>query len=127
MANRDRTTCRRCRQEIEVNDRGISVYLFGQTIGVKPRRKSAASSLYICPECIAVMGAGQPPPDWDFFNLAAYEMVRNLLGLDRPETQEAFARFFELVIEREGKIQEAELLALAEPEVLAPTRRLKAS
>src|SRR5579862_4080965 len=126
MANRERTTCRRCGTIVEVSDKGIAVFMFCQTIGVKPRRKSAAPTLYVCPSCVMVMAVKPQPEEWDFFNVNAYHMVRNLTGMHRVETQEAMGRMFELVIEHEGLISEAEIMAeLPEPEVLPPHRALK--
>jgi len=128
MANRDRTVCRRCRQTMEISDKGLSVFMFCQTIGVKPRRKSGAPTIYICPACTMVMAVKPCPEEWDFFNVAAYHMVRNLVGMHRIETQAAFAHMFELVIAREGRISEAEIIAeLAEPQILPPSRALKAA
>ena len=126
MANRDRATpCRRCGSMVEVSDKGIAVFMFCQTIGVKPRRKSAAPTIYICPSCVMVMAVKPKPEEWDFFNLNAYQMVRNLTGMHRIETQQAMGRMFELVIEREGEISEAEIVAeLPEIEVISP-RQLK--
>lgn len=102
--------------------------MFCQTIGCKPRRKSAAPTIYICPSCVLVMGIKQPPPEWDFFNFAAYHMIRNLVGAHRPEVQEALSRMFELVIEHEGEVSNAEIVAeLPSSEVLPPLRRLKSA
>lgn len=128
MANRDRTTCRRCGAVVEISDKGISVFMFCQTIGVRPRRKSAAPTVYICPSCVMVMAVKPSPEEWDFFNFAAYHMVRNLVGMHRLETQAAFARMFELVIEREGRLTEAEIAGeLPSPEIIPPPRALKAA
>jgi hypothetical protein len=129
MPNRDRTTCRRCGTIVEISDKGISVFMFCQTIGVKPRRKSAAPTVYICPSCVMVMAVKPAPSEWDFFNFAAYHMVRNLVGMHRLETQAAMGRMFELVIEHEGKISEAEISReLPEAEIIPPAaRRLQAA
>lgn len=128
MANRDRTTCRRCGTVVEVSDKGISVFMFCQTIGVKPRRKAAAPTIYICPSCVMVMAVKPRPDEWDFFNLNAFHMVRNLTGMHRAETQEAMGRMFELVIEHEGHISEREIIgALPEAEILPPAKRLQAA
>lgn len=128
MANRDRTTCRRCGTTVEVSDKGIAVFMFCQTIGVKPRRKSAAPTIYICPSCVMVMAVKPSPEEWDFFDHAAYHMIRNLTGMNRLETQQAMGRMFELVIEREGLISQAEIeRELPEPEIILPTRALKAA
>lgn len=128
MANRERATCRRCGTVVEVSDQGISVFMFCQTIGVKPRRKAAAPTLYICPSCVMVMAVKPKPDEWDFFNLNAYHMVRNLTGMHRADTQGAMGKMFALVIEREGRISEAEIRqSLPEPEILPPMRRLAAA
>lgn len=128
MANRERTTCRRCGETVEVNDKGLSIFMFCQTIGVKPRRKCAAPTIYFCPACVMVTAVHPGFQEWDCFNFAAHQMIRNLVGAFRPETQEALGRMFELVIEREGRISEAEIVAeLPEPEIISPPRALKAA
>ena len=128
MPNRDRTTCRRCGSAVEVSDKGIAVFMFCQTIGVKPRRKQGAPTIYICPSCVMVMGIKSSPPELDFFNYAAYCMIRNLVGAHRIEVQQAMGRMFELVIEHEGKISESEIVAeLPEPEILRPAKALRAA
>jgi hypothetical protein len=128
MPARERTNCRRCGALVEVCDKGISVFMFCQTIGVSPRRKSAAPTIYICPSCVMVMAVKPSPPEMDFFNLAAYHMIRNLVGMHRLETQQAFAQIFGMMIEREGQISQAEIMAaLPEPEIIMPPeRRLRA-
>jgi hypothetical protein len=34
--------CLRCRREIEAGQKSVAVYMFAQTVGVKPRQKSGA-------------------------------------------------------------------------------------
>lgn len=126
MANRDRTLCRRCGNPIEVSDKALAVFMFCQTAGMKPRRKASARVIYICPPCTMVLAIRPGPPEPDFFNFAAFEMISKLAGTQREEVREAFQQMFELVIEREGKIGDAELAgALPEPEIIPPPRRLK--
>jgi hypothetical protein len=68
------------------------------------------------------------PPEPDFFNFAAFEMISKLTGTQRPEVLSAFQEMFELIIEREGLISDAEFdRVLPEPEVLPPPRRLTAA
>lgn len=100
-------------------------YMFGQTLGIKPRRKSTALAIYCCPRCAVALSLKPPPEETDFYNLSAYQIMRILFGTDRPETQAAFSRIFELMIEREGQISEREILRLSEPEILPPSRMLK--
>lgn len=126
MPARERTSCRRCGAEIQVSDKALAVFMFCQTAGMKPRRKASAPVIYICPSCTMVLAIRPGPPEPDFFNFAAFEMISKLTGTQRPEVHDAFQQMFELVIEREGKISEAEFTnALPEPEILPPPRRLK--
>ena len=37
-------SCLRCRREIEAGHKSVAVYMFAQTVGVKPRQKSGAAS-----------------------------------------------------------------------------------
>ena len=126
MAAREQTFCRRCGSRIEISDKALAVFMFCQTAGMKPRRKASAPVIYICPPCTMVLAIRPGPPQPDFFNCAAFEMISKLTGTQRPEVHAAFQEMFELIIEREGKISEAEFEnALPEPEILPPPRRLK--
>jgi hypothetical protein len=122
--------CRQCGAPIlPVIGRALVTYMFGQTLGIKPRRKSTALPIYTCHICSVVLAAKPSPEENDFYNITAYQILRNLFGMDRPEVQQAFSRFFELLIEREGQICEADVLGLLpqpEPEILLPQRALKA-
>lgn len=93
---------------------------------MKPRRKASAPVIYICPSCTMVLAIRPGPPEPDFFNFAAFEMISKLTGTQKPEVHNAFQQIFELIIEREGRIADADLYAaLPEPEILPPPRRLK--
>jgi len=128
MANRDRTSCRRCGAMIEASDKALAVFMYCQTAGMKPRRKASAQAIYICPSCTMVLAIRPGPPEPDFFNFAAFEMISKLAGTTRPEVREAFQEMFELVIEREGRISDQEFNdMLPSPEILPPARRLKAA
>lgn len=66
------------------------------------------------------------PPAPDFFNFAAFEMISKLVGTQRAEVHAAFQEMFQLIIEREGRIADADLDAvLPEPQILPPPRQLK--
>ena len=126
MPNRDRTNCRRCGAQIEVSDKALAVFMFCQTAGMKPRRKASAPVIYICPSCTMVLAIRPGPPEPDFFNFAAFQMISRLTGTERPEVSAAFQEMFELIIEREGHVSDLEFIAsLPEPEMLPPQRRLK--
>jgi hypothetical protein len=53
--------CLRCRREIEVGDKSVAVYMFAQTVGVKPRQKSTAQRICFCPQCAVSLAMGLPP------------------------------------------------------------------
>lgn len=126
MPARERTNCRRCGNPIAVDDKALAVFMFCQTAGMKPRRKASAPVIYICPSCTMVLAIRPGPPEPDFFNFAAFQMISKLAGTQRPEVLAAFQEMFEAVIEREGRISDAELdRILPEPEILPPPKRLK--
>lgn len=111
---------------IEASEKALAVFMFCQTAGMKPRRKASAPVIYICPGCTMVLAIRPGPPEPDFFNFAAFEMISKLTGTQRPEVLAAFQEMFELIIEREGGIQDADLGALLPgPEILPPAKRLK--
>jgi hypothetical protein len=111
---------------IEASEKALAVFMFCQTAGMKPRRKASAPVIYICPACTMVLAIRPGPPEPDFFNFAAFEMIAKLTGTQRPEVRSAFEEMFELIIEREGHILDADLDGLLpEPEILPPPRRLK--
>jgi hypothetical protein len=53
-------------------------------------------------------------------------MISKLTGTQRPEVLAAFQEMFEMIIEREGDISDADLdRLLPEPEILPPPRQLR--
>jgi len=128
MPNRERTCCRRCGAMIESSEKALAVFMFCQTAGMKPRRKASAPVIYICPPCTMVLAIRPGPPEPDFFNFAAFEMISKLAGTQRPEVREAFQEMFEVVIEREGRISDEEFeRMLPGPQILPPTTKRLAS
>ena len=73
-------SCLRCRREIEAGDKSVAVYMFAQTVGIKPRQKSAAHRVSFCPQCSVSLAMG-PPPD-GALNMAAWDMIRDLVSSD---------------------------------------------
>ena len=78
--------CLRCRREIEAGDKSVAVYMFAQTVGVKPRQKSSAQRICFCPQCAVSLAMGMPPEG--ALNMAAWEMIRDLVSAD-PALNEA--------------------------------------
>jgi len=78
--------CLRCRREIETGHKSVAVYMFAQTVGVKPRQKSSAQRICFCPQCAVSLAMGLPPEG--ALNMAAWEMIRDLVSAE-PSLNEA--------------------------------------
>ena len=79
-------TCLRCRREIEAGDKSVAVYMFAQTVGVRPKQKSTASRVSFCPQCAVSLAMGLPPEG--ALNMSAWEMIRDLVSAE-PSLNEA--------------------------------------
>src|SRR5213080_1393321 len=53
--------CLRCNRELEAGHKSVAVYMFAQTVGVRPRQKSAAQRICFCPQCSVSLAMGPPP------------------------------------------------------------------
>jgi len=73
-------SCLRCRREIETGDKSVAVYMFAQTVGVKPRQKSGAQRICFCPQCAVSLAMGMPPEG--ALNLAAWDMIRDIVSAE---------------------------------------------
>ena len=60
--------------------------MFAQTVGVRPRQKSAAQRICFCPQCAVSLAMGLPPEG--ALNLAAWDMIRDLVSAE-PSLNEA--------------------------------------
>jgi hypothetical protein len=78
--------CLRCNCEIEAGQKSVAVYMFAQTVGVRPRQKSSAQRMCFCPQCSVSLAMGPPPEG--ALNVAAWQMIRELVGAD-PALNEA--------------------------------------
>src|SRR6202795_5393608 len=70
--------CLRCRREIEAGHKSVAVYMFAQTVGVKPRQKSGAQRICFCPQCAVSLAMGMPPEG--ALNLAAWDIIRDVVS-----------------------------------------------
>jgi len=82
----DNPCCLRCNREIEVGQKSVAVYLFAQTVGVRPRQKSSSQRICFCPQCSVSLAMGPPPEG--ALNIAAWQMIRDLVSAD-PALNEA--------------------------------------
>jgi hypothetical protein len=78
--------CLRCNRELESGNKSVAVYMFTQTVGIRPRQKSTAKRICFCPQCAVSLAMGPPPEG--ALNLAAWEMIRELVSSD-PALNEA--------------------------------------
>ena len=78
--------CLRCNRELEAGHKSVAVYMFAQTVGIRPRQKSAAQRICFCPQCSVSLALGPPPEG--ALNIAAWKMIRDLVSTD-PALNEA--------------------------------------
>jgi hypothetical protein len=69
-----------------MGDKSVAVYMFAQTVGVRPRQKSAAQRVCFCPQCAVSLAMGLPPDG--ALNMVAWEMIRDLVSSE-PSLNEA--------------------------------------
>ncbi len=81
-------SCLRCRRDIEAGDKSVAVYMFAQTVGVKPRQKSGAQRICFCPQCAVSLAMGMPPEG--ALNMAAWNMIRDLVSAEPSLNQAAW-------------------------------------
>lgn len=72
--------CLRCGREIEPGHKSVAVYMFAQTVGIRPRQKSTAQRICFCPQCSVSLAMGPAPEG--ALNVAAWEMLRELVSSD---------------------------------------------
>jgi hypothetical protein len=72
--------CLRCTREFEAGHKSVAVYMFAQTVRIRPRQKSAAQRICFCPQCSVSLAMGPPPEG--ALNIAAWNMIRDLVGSD---------------------------------------------
>lgn len=72
--------CLRCNRELEAGHKSVALYMFAQTVGIRPRQKSAAQRISFCPQCSVSLAMGPPPEG--ALNVAAWQMIRDLVGSD---------------------------------------------
>lgn len=78
--------CLRCSRKLEAGQKSVAVFMFAQTVGVRPRQKSAAQRICFCPQCSVSLAMGPPPEG--ALNIAAWNMIRDLVSAD-PALNEA--------------------------------------
>jgi hypothetical protein len=72
--------CLRCNREFETGHKSVALYMFAQTVGIRPRQKSMAQRICFCPQCSVSLAMGPPPEG--ALNVAAWKMIRELVSAD---------------------------------------------
>ena len=80
--------CLRCSRELEAGDKSVAVYMFAQTVGIRPRQKSTAQRICFCSQCSVSLAMGPAPEG--ALNIAAWQMIRYLVGADPALNQAAW-------------------------------------
>jgi hypothetical protein len=81
-------SCLRCNRDLESGQKSVTVYLFAQTVGIKPRQKSTARRICFCPQCSVSLAMGPSPEG--ALNVAAWKMLRDIVGADPALNQAAW-------------------------------------
>jgi hypothetical protein len=80
--------CLRCNRELETGQKSVALYMFAQTVGIKPRQKSTAHRISFCPQCAVSLAMGPAPEG--ALNVAAWDMIRDLVASDPALNQAAW-------------------------------------
>jgi len=80
--------CLLCNRELQPGHKSIALYMFAQTVGIKPRQKSTAHRISFCPQCSVSLAMGPPPEG--ALNVAAWDMIRDIVGSDPALNQAAW-------------------------------------
>jgi hypothetical protein len=88
MGTLENLYCLRCNRELEAGHKSVAIYMFAQTVGVRPRQKSAARRICFCPQCSVSLAMGPPPEG--ALNVAAWQMIRDIVGADPALTEAAW-------------------------------------
>lgn len=80
--------CLRCNRELDCGHKSIAIYVFAQTVGLRPRQKSSARRVSFCPQCSVSLAMGPAPQG--AFNMAAWQMIRDIVCADPQLTEAAW-------------------------------------
>ena len=94
VLNPDNLYCLRCNRELEPGAKSTAVYMFAQTVGVRPRQKSSAQRICFCAQCCVSLAMGPAPEG--ALNMAAWQMIREIVGADPTLTEAAWQDLQEL-------------------------------
>ena len=113
----------KCRREIQPDEKGIAITMFGQTLGMGKMRTSKSERLYLCPQCAAHLATDTVPPRSAPVDLAFFKVTLDLAGKESCVAE----AMFEQLQQRRQDILYPIVKALTEGEVLPPVKSLKAA
>jgi hypothetical protein len=88
VLNSETSYCLRCNRELEPGVKSVAVYMFAQTVAVRPRQKSSAQRVCFCAQCCVSLAMGPTPEG--ALNMAAWQMIREIVGADPTLTEAAW-------------------------------------
>ena len=88
VLNSENLYCLRCNRDVEPGTKSIAVYMLAQTVGIRPRQKSSAQRICFCAQCCVSLAMGPPPEG--ALNMAAWQMIREIVGADPALTEAAW-------------------------------------
>lgn len=109
----------KCQREILPHEKGIAVTIFAQTMGMGKRRTSKSERIYLCPQCAIRVATENEPAKSAPVDRAYFRIMLDLGGSGDDVIQAAG----ESLARRRQEILYP--LALAEGEILPPSKRLK--
>ena len=75
--------------------KSVSVYMFAQTVGIRPRQKSTAQRICFCPQCSVSLAMGPPPEG--ALNIVAWNMIRDLVSSDPSLSRAAWESMHDVI------------------------------
>lgn len=88
VLNSENLFCLRCNRELDAGVKSVTVYMFAQTVGVRPRQKSSGQKICFCTQCCVSLAMGPPPEG--ALNMSAWRMIREMVGADPALTAAAW-------------------------------------
>jgi hypothetical protein len=88
VLNSENLFCLRCNRELDAGVKSVTVYMFAQTVGVRPRQKSSGQRISFCAQCCVSLAMGPAPEG--ALNMSAWRMIREMVGADPALTAAAW-------------------------------------
>lgn len=97
MSARKKEFCLRCQCGIETNESAVAMFLYAQTVGISKRQKAKGERLYFCAKCAVVLAMGAKPNN-GALNVAAFNLIRGMVGKNPAVTEKAWQELNESLV-----------------------------